>query len=142
MTSTTFRNVSIMVLVSENGALICHRRQNHYRRPGMWDLPGGKMEEGETPLEAAIRETMEEVGYCAAPGQCAPLGNTVSDFPDGEARVYHAFKVVFLKNERWEPSSPSNDFTEFRWVKTMAELKDLPLPPADLWALEKVLDRG
>lgn len=140
---STFRNVSIMVLVSENGgALICHRRKDHYRRPGMWDLPGGKMEDGETPLEAAIRETMEEVGYCAEPRRCAPLGNTVSDFPDGNPRVYHAYKVFVKNAEHWEPSSPSNDFTEFRWIKTMAELKDLPLPPADLWALEKVLDRG
>lgn len=136
-----FKQVSIMVLTNGSGAaLICHRRQDHYRRPGMWDLPGGKAEPGESPLQTAVRETSEEVGYCAAPEECTLIGETTSEFPDGNPRVYTAYKAVV--DAEWIPTSPSGDFTEFRWVKTPEDLESLPLPPADIWALRRVLDRG
>lgn len=48
-----------IIVRSNNKVLLC-KRNNEGSLPGFWSCPGGKMEEGETPKEAALREFMEE----------------------------------------------------------------------------------
>ena len=58
------RNVSIIILYDEKKRMLLqHRDENAERLPGYWAFFGGGMNEGETPEQAVIRETKEELDY-------------------------------------------------------------------------------
>jgi len=58
------RNVSVILLTNEEGKfLVQHRAKDAKRKPNVWGFFGGGIEEHETPLEAVIRETQEELCY-------------------------------------------------------------------------------
>jgi len=56
------RKAAIAVLVYDNKVLIVKRSEGSYTHAGKWGFPGGGIDEGETPLEAVIRECEEEIG--------------------------------------------------------------------------------
>ena len=58
------------ILVSSDAVLLCHRSADRQWYPDTWDLPGGHIEEGETPENALVRELREELGISLA----EPLG--------------------------------------------------------------------
>jgi len=62
-TKTEKRKIVLVVLVQNNKVLILRRVNEYYmNNAGMWGFPGGGIDEGETPLEAVIRECEEEIG--------------------------------------------------------------------------------
>jgi len=52
------------VMIKDGRILLCHRSADRQWYPGVWDLPGGHVEFGETPTEALKRELVEELGVC------------------------------------------------------------------------------
>ena len=52
------------VMIKDGRILLCHRSADRRWYPGVWDLPGGHVEFGETPTEALKRELVEELGVC------------------------------------------------------------------------------
>ena len=79
----TLRRAAVAVTVAgdENGAasfIITRRASTLKRHAGQWALPGGRLDEGETPVDAALRELFEEVGMTAPPE--AVLGS-LDDYP-------------------------------------------------------------
>lgn len=117
--------------------LLCHRRDDHYRRPGEWDLPGGKAEPGETDVEAAVRECREETGLEIEVR--FNRGYILSGYPDNSPKKITFFECG-LKDESAAPSSPSGDFDGFMWVSSVAEIGQLALPEADKAMLRLLLD--
>ena len=62
------RRVAVVFLVDPEGRVLMQHRDRHAKvSPNQWAMPGGKIEEGETPEEAARREVMEETGLDAGP---------------------------------------------------------------------------
>lgn len=55
-------NVATALLVRDGRVLLCHRHPNRQWYPNVWDMPGGHIEEGETPADALRRELSEELG--------------------------------------------------------------------------------
>ncbi len=74
--------VALVLLVDRSGAvLLQHRDGNTSVSPNQWSLPGGRIEPGETPEEAARRELLEETGLTA--GDLEPLWSGPRPFEDG-----------------------------------------------------------
>jgi 8-oxo-dGTP diphosphatase len=95
---------------------------------GHWEFPGGKIEKGESPEEALIRELQEELGIEAEVGKLK-LASTHSYGDTGIVIMF--YEVLFWKGE------PKNvHHMELRWVKP-DELKALSIPDAN----RKILDR-
>jgi 8-oxo-dGTP diphosphatase len=99
---------------------------------GGWEFPGGKVEPGERPAEAAVREVREELGVDVR------LGSRVgSGWPLSGTAVMHLWWAVALPGQP-EPQ-PLEDHDRLRWL-TAAELFDVPWLSADLPVVEHVRD--
>jgi 8-oxo-dGTP diphosphatase len=57
----THHRVATAVLVNSNRVLLCHRHPNRRWYPNVWDIPGGHIEDDETPAEAVVRELREKL---------------------------------------------------------------------------------
>jgi mutator protein MutT len=56
---------AFVLFKAPSGRVLLLRRAEGEDHAGVWALPGGKLKKGETAAEAAVREVMEETGYCA-----------------------------------------------------------------------------
>lgn len=79
MTPTIVHAVAIAV-VHRSGQWLVARRPDHVHLGGLWEFPGGKSHDGETPSEAALRELLEECGVTAV--ATAVLTTLSVDYPD------------------------------------------------------------
>jgi 8-oxo-dGTP pyrophosphatase MutT (NUDIX family) len=93
-------NVAGVILVRKDGAVLLQHRDNKEGifYPDHWCYPGGVMEPGELPEEAARRELLEETGYRA--DSLLPLRADTYERTDGEEMIPHAFCAIF--DERQE----------------------------------------
>lgn len=115
--------LAVSTAVLRNGAVLLARRA-HAPGAGLYSLPGGLVEIGETLAEAAARELMEEVGVIARPiGLC---GARDIIHRDGEGRIARHFVVVTYA-ALWTAGEPatSPEADDVRWV-TPREIAGLP----------------
>ncbi|MEV4379092.1 NUDIX hydrolase [Streptosporangium sp. NPDC049644] len=115
------------IILDDSGRMLLVRRG---RPPGMglWSVPGGRVEPGESDPEAVIREVLEETGLTVVPGR---LAGTV-DRPGPGGAVYEIRD--YLAEVSGGTLSAGDDAADVRWV-TRAELARLPLTPGLLDAL-------
>lgn len=99
--------------------LLLHR-QEHTSHGNTWAIPGGKLEKSETPIEAAIRETMEETGFDISKQPITYLGRVYITYP--RALIYHMVKCTPTEL----PETVKISFKEhkgFTWVTPQDALK-------------------
>jgi len=111
-------------LVDRDGRVLVQQRPEGTAMAGLWEFPGGKIEPGETPEAALIRELDEELGIvvdhaCLAPACFAsePLGDR------------HLLLLVYALR-KWQGVPVAQHATALRWVRPV-ELYGLDMPPAD-----------
>lgn len=106
----------------EADRFLVSRRPTGTHLAGWWEFPGGKIEAGEAPERALVRELAEELTVQVAVGDVYAVGH----------HVYETREVLLLVYDcRVVGGAPTcREVAEFRWV-TPAELVELPLPPAD-----------
>jgi len=92
---------------------------------GMWEFPGGKIEQGETPEAALIRELHEELGIETWASCLAPLSFASHAYPD-----FHLLMPLFACR-RWQGIVTPREGQRLRWVHAR-DLGAYPMPPADL----------
>lgn len=92
---------------------------------GLWELPGGKVEPGETPEAALIRELEEELGINTWASCLAPLTFASHSYPD-----FHLLMPLFACR-KWEGIVQGREGQALKWVRA-ADLRSYPMPPADI----------
>lgn len=114
------RVLVIAAVIRRGGHVLLCRRPAHKRHGGLWEFPGGKLEEGESLLHAAQRELEEELRL-----QATSLGDLLFECQDpGSVFVIQFVEVVAVG----EPNAQEHD--EVRWV-SIDQAAGLPLAPAD-----------
>ena len=104
------------------GLILVARRADEQHLGGAWEFPGGKIEAGEEPAEAALRELREETGLSSA--SATPLLVFVHDYPDRRLR-FHAFVVTDAAGD-----VKTDGDRAFAWVAP-SSLDDVPMPEAN-----------
>jgi 8-oxo-dGTP diphosphatase len=123
-------------LADEDGRVLLQQRAPGRAMAGLWEFPGGKVDEGELPEAALVRELMEELGIEVAEADLIPA--CFASAPLGER---HMILLLFLCR-RWHGQPRPLDATALRWEKPAA-MRALAMPPADaplVDLLERVME--
>ena len=117
--------VSAVALIDTDGRVLIAQRPEGKSMAGLWEFPGGKVEQGETPEAALIRELDEELGIGTWESCLAPLTFARHSYDD-----FHLVMPLFACR-KWEGIPASREGQALKWVRPGA-LRDHPMPPADL----------
>lgn len=117
--------VAALALIDEDGRVLLTQRPEGKSMAGLWEFPGGKVEPGETPEVALIREIREEIGVELHAPCLAPLTFASHTYED-----FHLLMPLFICR-RWEGEAAPLEGQSLAWVRAN-RLRDYPMPPADL----------
>ena len=117
--------VSAVALIDVDGRILLGQRPEGKSMAGLWEFPGGKVEEGETPEVALIRELQEELGIDTWASCLAPL-----NFASHTYENFHLLMPLFACR-KWEGIPQSRENQALRWVKAR-DLSKYPMPAADI----------
>ncbi len=116
--------VSACALLDAQGLVLLAKRPEGRSLAGLWEFPGGKVEAGEAPEAALIRELREELGIEVASQDLTPLTFASHAYPD-----FHLLMPVYLCR-RWQGHATAHEGQELLWVKPDS-LHLYDMPPAD-----------
>jgi 8-oxo-dGTP diphosphatase len=114
-----------VLLIDVDGRILLGQRPEGKSMAGLWEFPGGKVEEGETPEAALIRELQEELGIDTWASCLAPL-----TFASHTYENFHLLMPLFACR-KWEGIPQSRENQALKWVKAR-DLSKYPMPAADI----------
>ena len=117
--------VSAVALVDSDGRVLIAQRPEGKAMAGLWEFPGGKVEPGETPEAALIRELHEELGIETWASCLAPLTFASHGYDD-----FHLLMPLFACR-KWTGTPRPREHRALKWVRP-GELRRYPMPPADI----------
>ena len=117
--------VSAVALIDVDGRVLLAQRPEGKSMAGLWEFPGGKVEPGETPEAALIRELQEELGIDTWASCLAPLTFASHSYAD-----FHLLMPLFACR-KWDRIPSSRENQKLAWVKP-ADLRSYPMPAADV----------
>ncbi|MFO7804149.1 MAG: 8-oxo-dGTP diphosphatase MutT [Paracoccaceae bacterium] len=117
--------VSAVALIDPDGRVLLAQRPEGKAMAGMWEFPGGKVEPGETPEAALIRELQEELGIDTWASCLAPLTFASHSYDD-----FHLLMPLFACR-KWNGTPQGKEGQALKWAKAN-ELRSYPMPPADV----------
>ena len=116
--------VVAVALVDEEGRTLVQRRPAGKMMAGLWEFPGGKIEPGETPEAALVRELAEELGITVEARDLAP-----AVFASEPLAGRHLLLLLYICRD-WSGTPRALDAEELLWCRAEA-LRALAMPPAD-----------
>ena len=117
--------VAACALVDADGRVLIAQRPAGKPMAGLWEFPGGKVEDGETPEQSLIRELQEELGIIVNEACLAPLTFASHAYPD-----FHLLMPLYVCR-RWEGTVTATEGQKLAWVKPN-RLREYEMPPADV----------
>jgi len=111
-------------LVDRDGRVLVQQRPEGKPMAGLWEFPGGKLEHGETPEQALIRELAEELAIDVDHACLAP-----ACFASDALGDRHLLLLLYVCR-KWRGTPIPRHATALRWVRPV-ELHGLAMPPAD-----------
>ena len=111
-------------LIDADGRVLLAQRPRGKALEGLWEFPGGKMDAGEGPEGALIRELREELGVTVKADCLAPLTFASHAYSD-----FHLLMPLYICR-RWEGLVQPLDDQALKWVRPK-DLRSYPMPPAD-----------
>jgi len=116
--------VVAVALIDVDGRVLLARRPAGREMAGLWEFPGGKVDPGETPEAALIRELREELGIDVQASCLAPL-----TFASHAYETFHLLMPLFACR-KWQGMVRPLEHQEIKWAR-IEKLGDYPMPPAD-----------
>jgi 8-oxo-dGTP diphosphatase len=117
--------VAACALVDADGRVLIAQRPVGKPMSGLWEFPGGKVEDGERPEQSLIRELKEELGVVVSEDCLAPLAFASHAYPD-----FHLLMSLYVCR-RWEGTVAATEGQQLAWVRPN-RLRDYEMPPADV----------
>ncbi|MEE9452916.1 MAG: 8-oxo-dGTP diphosphatase MutT [Paracoccaceae bacterium] len=117
--------VSAVALIDVDNRVLLAQRPAGKSMAGLWEFPGGKVEDGETPEVALMRELSEELGIDTWQSCLAPLAFASHSYAD-----FHLLMPLFACR-KWQGTPQPREGQTLKWVRANA-LRDYPMPPADI----------
>lgn len=117
--------VSAVALIDVEGRVLLAQRPEGKSMAGLWEFPGGKIEPGESPEDALVRELHEELGIETWNSCLAPLTFASHKYDD-----FHLLMPLFACR-KWGGTPQPREGQVLKWVKPM-RMRDYPMPPADI----------
>ncbi len=124
--------VAVALVDADNRVLIAQRPEGK-QLAGLWEFPGGKIDPGERPEGALIRELQEELGITVKEACLAPLTFASFAYPD-----FHLLMPLYICR-RWEGFVQSREGQALKWVRAK-DLRTYPMPPADEPLIPPLID--
>ena len=129
--------VVALALRDDRGRWLMHRRPLHKHHGGLWEFPGGKVEPGERPREALVREIQEELGLSLVPHAVQPVAFAEED-ETGRTKPI----VIMLYSSAWDGSPVAAlEGGEIAWFRSH-EIDLLPKPPLDIELSRRLFEKG
>lgn len=117
--------VVAVALVDADGRVLVQQRPPGKAMAGLWEFPGGKVEQGETPEAALIRELHEELGITVPAACLAPA--TFASATLGDRNLLLLLYIA----RKWQGTPQALDADALKWVRPV-EMYGLDMPPADV----------
>ena len=117
--------VAACALIDADGRVLIAQRPEGKSMAGLWEFPGGKVDPGERPEDALIRELKEELGIVVQEACLAPLTFASHTYED-----FHLLMPLYVCR-RWEGTVTPHEGQTLTWVRPN-RLKEYPMPPADI----------
>src|SRR5262249_25005805 len=116
--------VAAVALIDADGRVLLAQRPEGKHLAGYWEFPGGKVDAGETPQAALIRELDEELGIDVVASCLAPF-----TFASHAYEKFHLLMPLYVCR-KWSGIVTAREGQNLKWVRPN-QLADYPLPPAD-----------
>ena len=125
--------VAAVALVDRDGRVLLAQRPEGKNMAGLWEFPGGKVEEGERPEEALIRELKEELTIDVTEACLAPFVFASHTYED-----FHLLMPLYICR-KWDGIPQAAEGQVLKWVFAR-DMRDYPMPPADLPLIPHLMD--
>lgn len=124
--------VAAALVDSDNRVLIAQRPEGK-QLAGLWEFPGGKLEPGERPEDALVRELKEELGVDLCGPCLAPL-----TFASHSYENFHLLMPLYV-GRKWEGIVRPAEGQAIKWARPR-DLRKYPMPPADAPLIQPLID--
>tara|TARA_Y100001933_G_scaffold236567_1_gene258653 strand:- start:418 stop:867 length:450 start_codon:yes stop_codon:yes gene_type:complete len=125
--------VAAVALIDVDGRVLISKRPDNKAMGGMWEFPGGKVENGETPEIALVRELEEELGIDTQTSCLAPFSFASHGYDD-----FHLVMPLFLCRV-WRGIPRPLEGQSLKWVRP-SHLSEYNMPPADIHLISMLRD--